>query len=102
MTDIIEEHQFLEPTGYPLACKIYDQVIAPIKDTQLKLFVWEDVLQDHTSGIMFSLAKDVDEARKLCRESMIENGYGDDPDNELSQEPKIFDLSVAFTLYGGG
>ena len=36
---------------------------------KLKLFVWKNVLSDYTSGIMFALAYDVEEARKAIMAS---------------------------------
>ena len=63
----------------------------------LKLFVWEDVLRDYTSGIMFALAPDVETARKM----LLEHTYYI-PDDDLSQEPKVYTSPVAIALYGGG
>jgi len=37
-------------------------------DDTLKLFVWHNVLTNWASGVMFVLAHDVDEARKLLLE----------------------------------
>lgn len=66
---------------------------------KMKLFVWTDVLTDYTSGIMFALAKDAEEARKLLREkcSYI-------PDADLGQTPDEYDLNtpLAFYIWGGG
>jgi len=36
-----------------------------ILEPQLKLYVWEDVLCDYSCGVMFALAYDEDEARRL-------------------------------------
>jgi hypothetical protein len=65
----------------------------------LKLFVWEDVLCDYTSGIMFALAEDVEQARYLIG--------GDDPldsvlERDLKGEPEVYTEPVGFFLYGGG
>lgn len=65
----------------------------------MKLFVWEGVLTDYTSGIMFAIAETVEEARasllKKC--DYI-------PDYDLNKQPSEFDLSrsVAFVCWGGG
>ena len=65
----------------------------------MKLYVWENVLTDYTSGIMFAVAEDVLAARL----ALVQNcGYI--PDADLAQTPKEFDMSspVAFTCWGGG
>ena len=66
---------------------------------RMKLFVWDDVLTDYTSGMMVALAPTVDEARKtlLQNEPYI-------PASDLNKEPQVFDLkkSVGFACWGGG
>ena len=39
------------------------------KEKTVKMFVWEDVLADYTSGIVCVLAKTLDEAYSIIRES---------------------------------
>jgi len=65
----------------------------------MKLFVWENVLQDYTMGIMFALAPTVEDARKQL---LVECSYL--PECELAQEPKVYDMStpMAFIMWGGG
>jgi hypothetical protein len=65
---------------------------------KLKLYVWEDVLEDYTQGVMFALAPNKEEARRLIAEKM---GY-DRPVSDLNQEPKEVTKPEGFYLYGGG
>jgi len=65
---------------------------------ELKLFVWEDTLCDYTSGIMFALAENVEEAKKLIIEKI-----GFEPSNgDLNLEPVVYDNKVGFAVWGGG
>ncbi len=65
----------------------------------MKLFVWDDVLTDYTSGMMFAVAPDVETARKVLLEHCDYIPTGD-----LHSEPKVFDLkkAVGFACWGGG
>ena len=67
------------------------------KKKKLRLFVWEDALQDYTSGVMFALAPDADTARKMLLEKC---NYL--PDNELRIEPDVYDEPFALAIWGGG
>jgi hypothetical protein len=61
----------------------------------LKLYVWEDVLTDYTSGVMFALAESVEEARAmLSQQHVIER--------DLKSEPKVITEPAAFAVWGGG
>lgn len=66
---------------------------------KMKLFVWENVLTDYTSGIMFAVASNVEEARRelLKKCDCI-------PEPDLQQSPLEFDFShpVGFVCWGGG
>jgi len=64
---------------------------------KLKLYVWEDVLEDYTPGIMFALATSVDEARILL---LGKCPYL--PDRELRIEPRCVEKPEAFIVWGGG
>jgi hypothetical protein len=76
-----------------------------MKDKKLKLFVWEDVLQDWYYGICFAIAPSVEEALELLLkktdylDSYIEGTKID------GVEPKVFDLKTAepcgWILWGG-
>jgi len=67
---------------------------------QLKLYVWEDVLKDHTSGIIFALAHDVEEARRLA--CAIEDWEKGIIASETATEPLVVTSPRAFRLWGGG
>lgn len=66
---------------------------------KLRLFVWENVLTDYTDGMMFAVAKNVEEARKKIKETC---SYV--PDNDLAKNPVEVDLTQpsAFLCWGGG
>ncbi len=65
----------------------------------MKLYVWEDVLSDYTSGMMVAVAPSVEKAREelLKKCSYI-------PNEDLFKPPQERDLSypVAFVVWGGG
>lgn len=70
--------------------------------TKMKLYVWNDVLTDYTSGIMFAVARSVEEARA----TILANG-GDglySVEHDLQIEPKVYDLDKPYGqfIYGGG
>ncbi len=69
---------------------------------KLKLFVWEDVLEDYTCGIMFALAESVDQAREMIKAK--NPNYEDDRimKRDLKTDPKIIDQPEGFYSYGGG
>ena len=64
---------------------------------KLKLYVWEDVLTDYTSGVMFALAPSVDEARRLV---LVKCDYA--PEHDLAKEPKVIETPEGFAVWGGG
>ena len=71
----------------------------------MKLFVWEDVLSDYTSGIAFALARTESEARALINEKVgyrREDGTIDDSETRHWDKPKIYTTKIAYALYGGG
>jgi len=63
----------------------------------MKLYVWDDVLTDYTSGIMFAVAQSLEEARAMLRD---ECSFADD----IDIEPKVYDLTepVCRVVWGGG
>jgi hypothetical protein len=64
----------------------------------LKLFVWKGVLCDYTSGVMFALAHDVEEARKVIQECNPNiHNFG-----ELIEEPEVYEKPYGYALWGGG
>lgn len=65
----------------------------------LKLYVWEDVLTDYTSGtsgIAFALAESVEQARELIKEKGLFHI------EHLNSGPLVVDQPEGFYLYGGG
>ncbi len=60
----------------------------------LKLFVWEDVLHDHKSGIAFAYAPDAKTARELVWNSL---GHNQD---DLLREPDEITKEAGFHCYG--
>ena len=62
----------------------------------LHLYVWEDVLCDYTSGVMFALAHSVDEARELLRKRCDWL-----PETDLMGDPVIYDDKMAYYVWGG-
>jgi hypothetical protein len=70
----------------------------------LKLFIWENVLTNHTSGIAFALAENLEEARKVILDK-CEKECGYTPKTlqiDLASEPKVIDNSEGFYVWGGG
>jgi len=82
----------------------------------MKLFVWrgEGILTDYTNGIMFAIAKDVHEARKMIYDQakndvendivsrqFFEDNLSPEMLDGLSRDPEIFERG-GFYLMGGG
>jgi len=80
----------------------------------VKLFVWQDVLTDYTSGIMFALANSVEEAREvICpgwaeqqrRREAGDESYLSIVQFDLGGAPDVYDAetsaAVGFTIWGG-
>ena len=65
--------------------------------TNLKLFVWEDVLRDYTAGFAAVLAHNEAEAREIMQR--------DFPDYIVTQLPftqcKVHSEPIGFYVYGG-
>ena len=62
----------------------------------LKMFVWEGVLQDYTSGMICVLAHDITEATRLVREK-----YGHWADECVADKCRTIEKPAAFAVYGG-
>lgn len=82
----------------------YWKVLQELKDhystEDLKLFVWEGVLCDHTPGIAFAQARNEDHAKRLI---IADHGPSAELEEELKKNaPQIHDGPVAYTLTGGG
>ena len=73
--------------------------IPPDDHTALKLYVWDKVFRDYSTGLAVALAHDAEEARQMLVEMM---GYSH---ADLVQSPQMFDPAcadpVAFYVYGG-
>ncbi len=67
------------------------------KENSLKLFVWEDVLTDYTSGMICILAYDLEQAKELLLEK-YDNYYA----NDFGKPHKVITKPEAFAVYGGG
>lgn len=72
-----------------------------------KLYVWEDVLQDYTSGIAFAVARSPEEARdKIATAYAVGFGHQDDEyiRKHLAGAPDEYELAASpgFALHGGG
>ena len=67
-------------------------------NNNLKLYVWEGVLVDYTEGVMFALANNVKEARKI----LLEKDYSSSVKRDLKQRPKVYTTPFALTVWGGG
>lgn len=64
----------------------------------MKLFVWQDVLRDYTTGMAVVFAKDEKEARKI-----MERDFPDYITEQLSFTAcEVVTKPKAFYVYGGG
>jgi len=70
-----------------------------IKKEQLKFYLWEDVLWDFSPGVMFALAANVKDARRLIRNTMPPC---DSVEEGLARRPKVISRPFGYTLHGGG
>lgn len=66
----------------------------------LALYVWEDVLCDHTSGVAFALAADIDHARQLIADS---SNTPERIREEISKEPTAVHshTPIGYAIWGG-
>jgi len=67
------------------------------KSKKLKLYVWEGVLSDYTSGMMVALATSPEAARKKLLEKCAYI-----PEDQLNQEPVVVTKPEGFVVWGGG
>lgn len=66
---------------------------------KLALYVWENVLTDYTDGIMFALAHDAEEARRLI---VAKEGALSPVLEGLGAEPTVITEPEGFAVWGGG
>jgi hypothetical protein len=94
----------VDKSVYPHAkvtCKRCLKIIEASKPKlKLRLYVWDGVLTDYTSGIAFALARNVKEAKKLLVADGLVSGW----ERYLLYGVKVsvFNRGVAFHVYGGG
>ena len=71
---------------------------------KLKLFIWEGVLEDYTSGIMFAIAENVEEARELIMSKSLETDGSTSITliSDLKSEPKVIESKEGFYIWGVG
>lgn len=68
----------------------------------LKLYVWEDVLTDYTSGVIFALAENLTEAKRQVLKK-TEKYSQDRIKKEMKYtKPKIVTDPEGFLIWGGG
>lgn len=69
-------------------------------EKKLKLYVWEGVLYDYNSGIMFALAESVEQARQV----ILDSGGNGLPtvEQDIKREPKVYDKPYGKFLFGSG
>jgi hypothetical protein len=67
------------------------------KKEKMKLYVWEDVLRDYTSGMICILAHDLEEAKNLLLKK-----YPDYYADDFGKPHRVITEPEAFAVYGGG
>jgi len=63
----------------------------------LKMYVWTDVLEDWTSGLIVVLATSLEEARDLATKDL---GYV--YKRIMDETPDVYDSPTSVHVYGGG
>lgn len=71
-----------------------------VDSTPLKLYVWEGVLRVYGTGVMFALASNVGDARKLLLLKYKEDFLEESLKGDLEKEPKVYTRPFAFALEG--
>lgn len=72
----------------------------PVASDELKLFLWRDVLKDYTSGVIFALAHNIEEARQCALQS-ANQFVKDSVEEAIRAEPEVITASFGFVLSGG-
>jgi len=70
-----------------------------MKARKLKLYVWNNVLTDWTSGVMFALARSPEHARKII---LAKSGYDTVRADLEANEPEEVTKAEGFMVWGGG
>jgi hypothetical protein len=71
-------------------------------EKKLRLYVWENVLCDYSSGLAVALAHSAAEARQLLLAKIGGQFHILNTVDDLLVEPKIVESPAAFFVYGGG
>lgn len=68
-----------------------------------RLYVWHDVLRDYTAGVIFAIARSVEEARQAVITGALQDSSCSvkHMEEEMTTEPEIYDGPAGFFLYGG-
>lgn len=74
-----------------------------MSENELKLYVWDNVLIGHFSGMALALAETVEQARDVIMQKHGEKSYRDSEHHthlwkSISSEPKIFQTPVGFAI----
>jgi hypothetical protein len=65
----------------------------------VKLFIWNDVLRDYTAGVIFAMAHDVDEARRIIGKADMGEYFL----KEVAGPPdEVYDAPAMGYCWGGG
>lgn len=69
----------------------------------MKLFVWDSVLTDYTSGIAVAAAETIEDARRVLLAVAETEGDAGALASDLDlYEPRVLDLPAGAYCYGGG
>ena len=68
-------------------------------EEKLKMYVWDNVLTDYTSGMICILAHDLGEAFLIARKDAE---FSENALKEMETEPKVYENPKAVLCYGGG
>lgn len=77
---------------------------ALLEGQPLRLYVWHNVLSDHTAGVIFAQARSVYQARRAVIANALQNSDWAVKriKEETAVEPEVYDGPAGFFLYGGG
>ena len=83
---------------------LYIAVVRYLAMGNLKLYVWEGVLTDYTSGIAFAIAETVEQARQVIYDkSEKQDGYVSSTlIADIAGEPIVCENTEGFYVWGGG
>lgn len=67
-----------------------------------KLYVWHGVLTDYTSGVIFAVASNLSEARKVLLKKCDNEYTRKDIAYETQNTPEVLEIPSGGWVYGGG